>query len=142
MDSGVALTVITDQPLSLDECVSAVESAQAGAVVTFAGIVRDHDGGRAVRELAYEAHPSAETTLAEVAGAISAKYPAVTIAVGHRTGSLGIGDLALACAVASAHRSDAFAACAELVDLIKLRVPIWKNQVFTDGTSEWVGSLG
>jgi len=142
MDRGVALTVITDKPLSLDECVSAVESAQAGAVVTFAGIVRDHDGGRAVRELAYEAHPSAETTLAEVADAISAKCPAVTIAVGHRTGSLGIGDLALACAVASAHRSDAFAACAELVDLIKLRVPIWKNQVFTDGTSEWVGSLG
>ncbi|OUD86866.1 Molybdopterin synthase catalytic subunit [Clavibacter michiganensis subsp. michiganensis] len=64
------------------------------------------------------------------------------IAVEHRIGRLGIGDVALTCAVSSAHRADAFAACGLLVDEVKQRVPIWKQQAFDDGTSEWVASLG
>ena len=59
----------------------------------------------------------------------------------HRTGELGVGDLAIVCAAASAHRAEAFAACAELVDEIKRTVPIWKEQHFADGTVEWVGAL-
>jgi len=114
----------------------------SGAVVTFAGIVRDHDGGRSVVSLDYEAHPSAGEVMRAAARSVATEFPAVRIAVEHRVGSLVVGDLALACAVASAHRSEAFAACARLVDEVKATVPIWKEQRFTDGSSEWVGALG
>jgi molybdopterin synthase catalytic subunit len=104
-------------------------------------MVRDHDGGRPVESLDYEAHPSASAVIASVAASVADAFPGVRIAIEHRTGSLVVGDLALACAVSSAHRAEAFAACARLVDEVKLGVPIWKNQRFADGTSEWVGSL-
>ncbi|HEY5230942.1 MAG TPA: molybdenum cofactor biosynthesis protein MoaE [Galbitalea sp.] len=132
---------LSTQGITLEECRVAVASDDAGAVVTFAGIVRDHDAGRSVTSLEYEAHPSAEATLASVAGSVAADFPGVRIAVEHRTGALAVGDLALACAVSAAHRADAFAACARLVDEVKQRVPIWKQQHFADGTTEWVGSL-
>jgi molybdopterin synthase catalytic subunit len=60
--------------------------------------------------------------------------------VSHRIGPLGIGDVALACAVAADHRGEAFTTCAELVDEIKRRLPVWKHQEFADGTDEWVNS--
>jgi molybdopterin synthase catalytic subunit len=127
--------------ITLDGCVVAVSSRGAGAVVTFAGVVRDHDGGRSVTRLDYEAHPSAADVIALVAGSIAAEFPGVRLAIEHRVGSLAVGDVALACAVSSAHRAEAFDACARLVDEVKRRVPIWKEQHFADGTTEWVGSL-
>jgi molybdopterin synthase catalytic subunit len=132
---------LSTTPINLDECRSAVASDDSGAVVTFAGVVRDHDGGRSVAALDYEAHPSAEGVLAGVAESVASEFPGVRIAIEHRTGSLTVGDLALACAVSSAHRAEAFAACSRLVDEVKRQVPIWKEQHFTDGTTEWVGSL-
>jgi molybdopterin synthase catalytic subunit len=129
-------------PISLEDCATAVSADDAGAVVTFAGVVRDHDGGRSVVSLDYEAHPSAEVAIASVAASVAGEFPRVRIAIAHRVGSLAVGDLALAAAVSSAHRADAFAACARLIDEVKLQVPIWKEQRFTDGSSEWVGSLG
>ena len=128
-------------PMTLEECRSAVASDDAGAVVTFAGVVRDHDSGRSVTSLEYEAHPSAADVLASVVESVAAEFPGVRIAIEHRVGNLAVGDLALACAVSSAHRADAFAACSRLVDEVKRRVPIWKQQHFADGTAEWVGSL-
>jgi molybdopterin synthase catalytic subunit len=131
---------LTTSPLSVTEHEAAVAHPAAGAVVSFCGVVRDHDGGRGVDRLLYEAHPSAEAVLAEVAAEI-AKDPAVYgIAVSHRVGELAIGDVALAAAVATAHRGDAFAICARLVDTVKARLPIWKHQHFADGTDEWVNS--
>jgi molybdopterin synthase catalytic subunit len=138
---AIAFARISVATLSLDTCISAVNSDDAGAVVTFAGVVRDHDGGRAVRSLDYEAHPTAGAAITSIAESVAAAFPGVRIAVEHRTGSLGVGDLALTCAVSSAHRAEAFAACARLIDEVKLGVPIWKNQHFADGTTEWVGSL-
>lgn len=129
-------------PISLEDCTTAVSADDAGAVVTFAGVVRDHDGGRSVVSLDYEAHPSAEVVIASVAASVAGEFPRVRIAIAHRVGSLAVGDLALAAAVSCAHRADAFAACARLIDEVKLQVPIWKEQRFTDGSSEWVGSLG
>ena len=73
---------------------------------------------------------------------IAERFPEVRVAAVHRVGDLVVGDLALACAVASAHRAAAFEACAALVDDIKATVPIWKEQSFVDGSSEWVASLG
>lgn len=113
-----------------------------GAMVTFSGVVRDHDGGRGVERLEYSGHPSAPQVLAEVAGEIAERYPDTLIAVAHRVGRLEIGDSALVCAVAAPHRKQAFVACDELVDTVKQRVPIWKHQLFEDGESEWVGALG
>jgi molybdopterin synthase catalytic subunit len=136
----IVRTAVTSAPLSVAEHEAAVAHPAAGAVVSFAGVVRDHDGGRGVVRLVYEGHPSAETVLAEVAAEI-AKDPAVHgIAVSHRVGELAIGDVALAAAVATAHRAEAFAACARLVDEVKARLPVWKHQHFTDGSDEWVNS--
>ncbi|AZZ55375.1 molybdenum cofactor biosynthesis protein MoaE [Rathayibacter iranicus] len=138
----VALTRLSAEPITLDECEQAVHSPAHGAVVTFAGVVRDHDEGRGVLRLAYEAHPDAGDALLASAGRIAQRWPEARIAAMHRVGTLVVGELALACAVASAHRAEAFEACAALVDDIKATVPIWKEQAFHDGTSEWVASLG
>jgi molybdopterin synthase catalytic subunit len=101
-------------------------------------VVRDHDHGRTVTLLEYEAHPNAEDVLREVAAEIAADPAVYAVAVSHRVGPLAVGDVALAAAVATAHRAEAFAACARLIDEVKSRIPVWKRQVFSDGTDEWV----
>ncbi|WP_423922987.1 molybdenum cofactor biosynthesis protein MoaE [Frigoribacterium sp. 2-23] len=141
-DDRVLRARVGDAPLSVTECSALVASRASGAVVTFEGVVRDHDEGRGVTALHYESHPSAGDVMRETALAVAAAHPAVRIAVEHRVGDLEIGDVALACAVSSAHRAEAFAACAALVDEVKARVPIWKRQEFTDGSEQWVASLG
>jgi len=136
----IVRSALTTETLDVSEHEAAVAHPAAGAVVSFAGVVRDHDGGRAVTRLNYEAHPSAEAVLAEVAAEI-AKEPAVrAVAVSHRVGELAIGDVALAAAVSTAHRAEAFALCARLVDEVKARLPVWKHQIFADGTDEWVNA--
>jgi molybdopterin synthase catalytic subunit len=133
-------SALTTSPLDVAEHEAAVAHPAAGAVVSFAGVVRDHDGGRAVARLVYEAHPSAESVLAEVAREI-ARDPAVyAIALSHRVGDLEVGDVALAAAVSTAHRGQAFVLCARLVDEVKARLPVWKHQIFSDGTDEWVNA--
>ncbi|HEX2131277.1 MAG TPA: molybdenum cofactor biosynthesis protein MoaE [Actinophytocola sp.] len=135
----VLRATVVEEDLSVEEHAALVDDAAAGAVVTFAGVVRDHDGGRGVRDLDYEGHPSATAVIEEVAAAVAGRHAGVrALAVSHRVGSLAIGDVALACAVSAEHRAEAFAACAELVDEVKRRLPIWKHQTFTDGTDEWV----
>ncbi|MET8353529.1 MULTISPECIES: molybdenum cofactor biosynthesis protein MoaE [Micromonospora] len=129
---------VTDQPLDLAAHEAAVADRRAGAVVSFQGVVRDHDHGRAVVSLEYEGHPSAEQVLREVAAEIAAEPDVYAVAVSHRVGPLAIGDVALVAAVSTAHRAAAFEACARLVDEAKARLPIWKRQVFGDGTEEWV----
>jgi molybdopterin synthase catalytic subunit len=136
--TGPVIARVVDAPLSVAEHEDAVADRAAGAVVSFAGVVRDHDGGRSVTELEYEGHPSAEQVIAEIAAEFAARPDLHAVAVSHRIGKLGIGDVALACAVSASHRGEAFAACADLVDQVKKRLPIWKRQVFTDGTEEWV----
>jgi molybdenum cofactor synthesis domain-containing protein len=137
--ASVLRAEVTEQPLEVEPLARLVEHRAAGAVVTFAGVVRDHDGGRQVRELEYEGHPNAANVIAEVADDIASAAQGVrAIAMAHRIGRLDIGDVALACAVAAEHRKQAFHACSELVDEVKRRLPIWKRQVFDDGTEEWV----
>ncbi len=130
---------VTESPIDAAALSRLVEHRAAGAVVTFDGVVRDHDGGRGVRELEYVGHPSMNEVVGAVAAEIAGRFEGVrTLAVAHRVGLLGIGDVALACAVAAEHRKQAFEACAELVDEVKRRLPIWKRQVFDDGSEEWV----
>jgi molybdenum cofactor synthesis domain-containing protein len=138
--TGVVLrAVVTEDPLDVEEHARLVARSAAGAVVSFSGVVRDHDGGRGVRALEYSSHPGADDVMTRVAAQIAAAHPEVLgLAVSHRIGPLGIGDSALACAVSAAHRGAAFAACAALVDEVKLQLPIWKRQKFSDGSQEWV----
>lgn len=112
----------------------------AGAVVAFGGVVRDHDHGRGVTQLEYVGHPSAEELMAEIAGEIAAMPMVHAVAISHRVGVLGVGDVALAAAVSAAHRGEAFDACRQLVEEVKARLPIWKRQVFDDGDEEWVAA--
>ena len=134
----ITLLSVSELPLSVAEHEAAVADQRAGAVVSFAGIVRDHDHGRGVTRLDYEGHPSTEEVLRRVAEEIAADPDVIAVAVSHRVGPLEVGDVALAAAVATAHRAAAFAACARLVDRVKETLPIWKHQVFSDGTDEWV----
>ncbi|ABP56974.1 molybdenum cofactor biosynthesis protein MoaE [Salinispora tropica] len=136
--STVVFGEVTERPLDLAEHEGAVADRAAGAVVSFQGVVRDHDHGRAVVALTYEGHPSAERVLREVAAEIAADPEVYAVAVSHRVGPLEIGEAALVAAVSTAHRAAAFAVCARLVDEVKARLPIWKRQVFADGTEEWV----
>lgn len=134
----IRMTALRAEPLSVDEIQAVAADPAAGAVVVFAGAVRDHDHGRGVTALSYSAHPSAAAELSRVAEKIAASHPIVSLAVAHRTGDLQIGDLAVVAAVGAAHRDVAFVACHALIDELKATVPIWKHQLFADGTSEWV----
>jgi molybdopterin synthase catalytic subunit len=138
MSMADVLAVISDAPLDRLAIEAFAQTAADGAVVTFEGVIRDHDHGSGVSALDYEAHPDAEAFLREVCESIAATS-GLRVAAAHRIGHLVVGDIALIACVAAPHRADAFAACAQLVDLIKVRVPIWKRQHLDDGVSEWVG---
>ena len=143
----IRLVEVVDRPLDLAAMQDLVADERAGAIVSFSGNVRDHDHGRDVASLTYEGHPTAEAVLKDVAAEIADQFDVIALAVAHRVGSLavahrvgdlGIGDAALVAVVATAHRDQAFLACSALVDLTKERLPVWKHQVFADGTDEWV----
>ena len=136
--SSVRYSGVSAEPISARGMADLVDDPRAGAVVTFSGDVRDHDHGRSVLRLDYEAHPSAGDILAEIAANVAQRFDVVAVAVAHRTGPLEIGDCALAAAASAAHRGDAFAACSALVEEVKARIPVWKHQYFADGTDEWV----
>ena len=139
----IRLLAIRDTPLSVDEVLSAVGDPAAGGTALFVGTVRDHDGGPApVTRLAYSAHPTAEGELRRVAEKVAAGHSVTALAAVHRVGDLVVGDLAVVVAVACPHRGEAFDACRRLIDALKREVPIWKHQVFADGTEEWVGADG
>ena len=129
---------VTEAPIAVEDVRALAADSAAGAVVTFSGDVRDHDHGRDVERLEYEGHPTAGAVIAEVAAEVAQRHDVIAIAVSHRVGPLRIGDAALVAAVSAAHRGEAFAACADLVDEVKHRLPVWKHQVFSDGSDEWV----
>ena len=130
--------LVTDEPLDVTPIEEFVQDSANGAVVTFSGVIRDSDDGRAVTGLDYEAHPEAQRFLQECCE-IVATETGLRIAAAHRTGSLTVGDIALVASVAAPHRAEAFAACSRLIDMIKLTVPIWKRQHLVAGEAEWVG---
>lgn len=130
--------LIRATPITVAEVQGTVSRPDAGAVVVFEGRVRDHDHGRTVTSLTYEAHPDADPIMVDVL-AEAARQPGVLSAASlHRTGDLAIGELAFVVAVSAGHRREAFDACAWLVDEVKSRLPVWKLQRFEDGSQEWV----
>jgi molybdopterin synthase catalytic subunit len=133
----VAAAAVLSNPLDAARLAAAVDDQHAGAVVTFTGVVRDHDHGRAVTGIEYVGHPSAQQIIADVAAELAGREGVHAIAVEHRVGTLAVGDLAMVAAVSASHRAEAFRTCSDLVDSIKQRLPIWKHQQFADGTAEW-----
>jgi molybdopterin synthase catalytic subunit len=118
-----------------------VQEPGIGAVVTFAGIVRDHFDGRATARLEYEAYaPMAARVLAQIATEAAERWSTGRIAVHHRIGTLEIGETAVLVVVASAHRQAGFEAAEWIMDRIKQIAPIWKKEHWVDGASEWVGN--
>ena len=134
----VVHTQIVDKAISVADLERMVANRRAGAVVSFVGAVRDHDLQRPVLDLEYQAHPTADAVLEQVAKEVCARHDVVALAVVHRCGRLAVGDAALVAVVSAGHRAPAFAACADLVEEVKARLPIWKHQFFGDGRDEWV----
>ena len=134
----IRLTEVTQESLDVRAIQALVADPAAGAVVTFSGDVRSIDHGRQVQSLTYEGHPTAGAVLRQVAEEIAGRFEVIGLAVAHRVGELQISDAALVAVVSTGHRGDAFLACQALVDLTKARLPVWKHQIFVDGTDEWV----
>ncbi len=133
------LFAIGKEPLVPQDVRNLVAHDAAGAICLFEGIVRDHTGDRDVEYLEYDAYAEmALSKLEETADAAIGKWPGIRVAIHHRYGRLEIGECAVAIAVASAHRADAFAACQWVIDTLKEEVPIWKKEVSPNG-DEWVG---
>lgn len=131
---------VTRSDISVSFLELLVRDRRAGAVVTFSGVVRDHDHGRQVQKLNYMAHPTADEVIASITAEVAAMSGVRGIAVQHRVGELEIGDIALGCAIAADHRQEAFDTCSLLVERVKAELPVWKHQIFDDGTDEWVNA--
>lgn len=131
---------VHDEELDQQAISASVESGGAGAIVTFAGVVRDNARGRAVKWLDYEAYPeAAEKMLAKIGEEMQERWELNGVAIEHRTGRLGVGEASVVIAVSSAHREAAFAAAAYAIERIKEIVPIWKKEFYEDG-EVWIGS--
>ena len=135
----VRLAAIRETPLSVDEVLAAVADRRAGGLTVFIGTVRDIDGGKGVDMLGYSAHPDAEKQMRALCESVAERFPAVALAAVHRVGDLDVGEIAVVVAAACPHRGEAFDAARTLIDELKATIPIWKHQIFSDGTDEWVG---
>jgi molybdopterin synthase catalytic subunit len=131
-------TAILTRPLDLNPLIAAVSADGSGAITTFLGLVRDHNQGRQVLHLVYEAYePLAERALVRIVEEIGDRWPSVTLALHHRIGRLEIGEASVAIAAASPHRADGFAACRYAIERVKQIVPIWKHEYF-EGGDVWI----
>lgn len=122
---------IVTEPLRLDPLYDYLHSPRAGAVLVFTGTVRDHNEGRSVSRLEYEAYTEmAEQLMAELGSELKARWGLEKVAMVHRVGPLEIGEIAVAVGVSAAHRQEAFEACRYGIDRLKAEVPIWKKEHF------------
>ncbi|HEY2154427.1 MAG TPA: molybdenum cofactor biosynthesis protein MoaE [Isosphaeraceae bacterium] len=133
------MIAITQNPLDHAAITEGVRSNQAGAVCSFLGTVREMTGDRRTSSLDYEAYPEmALKKLAELEAEARTRWPIIEAALVHRVGHLDLGEISVVVAVSCPHRGQAFEACRWLIDRLKEVVPIWKKEVWADGTEEWV----
>jgi molybdopterin synthase catalytic subunit len=138
-DGSDRRVAVLPSPLSAAEVAASVAGDDCGAVVTFTGQVRRHGQLAEVDRIEYEAYqPMAEAVLCEIASEIEREWAGSRVAIHHRTGSLGVGDLAVVVAVAAPHRAAAFDACRAGIERLKERAPIWKKEIGPDG-AVWIG---
>jgi molybdopterin synthase catalytic subunit len=139
MPSRICQVGISEAPLSVDQALRLVSGPAVGGIALFVGTVRDSDGGADVVSLDYTQHPSALDVLTTCAEQTADQHDVLAIGVEHRVGHLEVGDIAVVVAVGAVHRGEALAACAHLINTLKAEVPIWKEQHFASGDSQWVG---
>ena len=130
---------LVEGPIDVDAVIAEVADDQAGAIATFQGTVRAQSRGRDVIALEYEAYAEmAEKVIAEIADEVKARYDLCAVAVAHRLGRVEIGETSVVIAVSAPHRQDALAACKDVIDALKERVPLWKKELY-EGGEEWIG---
>jgi molybdopterin synthase catalytic subunit len=142
MSSKIRQVGISESPLDVDKAIRLVSGPTVGGIAMFVGTVRNRDHGAEVVSLDYTQHPSALDVLTKCAEETADKHDILAVAVEHRVGHLEVGDIAVVVAVGAVHRAEALAACAHLINTLKAEVPIWKEQHFESGDSEWVGLPG
>lgn len=132
------MSFLTPHPIDPVALQHRVESAERGGIACFFGVVRNHHGGRRVRRLEYSAYaPMAEAECQRIVAETQARWP-VAVALEHRIGTLEIGEIAVGIVAAGGHRDEAFVACRHVIEEVKRRVPIWKRELYLDGTEAWV----
>lgn len=133
------MKVLTEEPIRLDPLIDQVRAPDRGGIAIFLGLVRDHHQGRSVLGLDYSAYgPMAEQVTAEIVKEVEGGGSRAVVAVQHRIGALTVGDVAVAVVAASAHRGEAFEACRYVIEELKKRVPVWKREMYSDGSVAWV----
>lgn len=132
-------TAVTKEPLNPAELLARVGSAEDGAVLLFLGVVRNHADGRPVSGMHYDSYEAmANEVLAAIAYEASQRHGTDRLAVVHRVGELGLGEVSVAIAVSTPHRAQAYAANRDIIEEIKKRLPVWKKERYLDGESAWV----
>jgi MoaE-MoaD fusion protein len=130
---------LTHGPVNLTSVLVEVVDERAGAIATFLGTVRAHSRGRDVIALEYEAYEEmAQEAMAAIADDVRARYDLCKVAISHRLGRVEVGETSVAIAVSAPHRQDALAACADAIEALKARVPLWKKELY-EGGEEWIG---
>jgi len=130
---------VTPEPISAESVLPLVQRADCGAAVVFLGTVRDHNEGRVVRAVHYEAYREmAERVLREIVQEAAQRVPSAQVAAVHRLGELNIGDVSVAIAVATPHRAEALEACRYVIEEVKQRLPVWKQERYASGQSNWL----
>jgi molybdopterin synthase catalytic subunit len=136
--SGGAIR-LSAEPIDPAEVIGEAASREAGAIATFVGTTRVHSRGRTVTRLEYEAYEGmAEEVMAELADDLKRRYDLCEVAIAHRVGVVGIGEISVAIAVSAPHRQEALAACKDAIDRLKETVPLWKKEIY-EGGEEWIG---
>lgn len=137
--SAEIATGITDQPLDTGALVDSARRDTCGAVASFIGVVRNHDGGESVDAIEYSSHPSSQQILRDIVVEFKDRPGVHRIVAWHRVGRLEIGEDAMVVAVAAEHRAQAFRVVEAIVEDVKAKLPIWKKQELTDGSHNWSG---
>lgn len=139
MSKPITEILLTDDVLDVEEIKNMVSHPRCGAISIFIGTTRDMHGGKVVVKLEYECYKKmAEKKIEKICGDVRERWPDVySIAVHHRLGIVPVMDASIVIAISSAHRKDAMEASAYFIDTLKATVPIWKKEIYDDGTREW-----
>ncbi len=134
--------VVSAEPLDTTAIAAAVSRASTGGLATFTGLVRDHNAGRRVRWIDYEAHaPLARTVFARIGEEARERWPECDVTIHHRIGRVAVGEASVVIAAASPHRAEAFSACRFAIERVKQIAPVWKHEHF-EGGAVWVEGRG
>jgi len=134
------LVRVSKEPIRHEQVAAELGGREDGAQLVFWGLVRDHNDGRSVRAVTYDAHPQlAVRTFREIADEALARWgDDLRVVIIHRTGTLEVGEASVVVGVASAHRDEAYEASRHVIEQLKVRSPIWKQEHYMDGDSEWL----